>query len=100
MKRIFAALLILSLLLPALGEGDLKPGDSVLFGRYEQDGISENGPEPIEWVVISVSSAAIWSIGRLKPVTAQIPTTLKMMPFQAAMRSLNCCGTASILRLI
>ena len=55
MKRIFAALLILSLLLPALGEGDLKPGDSVLFGRYEQDGISENGPEPIEWVVISVS---------------------------------------------
>ena len=27
-------------------------GSLVLFGRYEQDGNIENGPEPIEWIVL------------------------------------------------
>lgn len=27
-------------------------GSLVLFGRYEQDGNVENGPEPIEWIVL------------------------------------------------
>lgn len=31
---------------------NLEKGDSFLFGEYEQDGNAENGPEPIEWVVI------------------------------------------------
>lgn len=31
---------------------NLEKGDSFLFGEYEQDGNTENGPEPIEWVVI------------------------------------------------
>ena len=31
---------------------NLEKGDSFLFGKYEQDGNIENGPEPIEWIVI------------------------------------------------
>lgn len=31
---------------------NLQKGDSFLFGKYEQDGNTENGPEPIEWIVI------------------------------------------------
>ena len=29
-----------------------KTGNTVTFGRYEQDGNDENGPEPIEWTVL------------------------------------------------
>ena len=29
------------------------PGDTVLFGRFEQDGDEDNGPEPIEWLVLA-----------------------------------------------
>lgn len=28
-------------------------GDSIIYGEYEQDGIIENGAEPIEWIVLS-----------------------------------------------
>ena len=34
--------------------GSPMPGDVVAFGRYEQDGNPENGPEPIEWIVLDV----------------------------------------------
>lgn len=42
------------------GEGDIvepafghvEVGDSLTFGRYEQDGDSSNGPEDIEWIVL------------------------------------------------
>ncbi len=33
----------------------LSKGDSIYLGRYEQDNHSENGAEPIEWVVLEVS---------------------------------------------
>ena len=32
---------------------DLNAGDTVLFGRYEQDNNPDNGPEPIEWMVLA-----------------------------------------------
>ena len=31
------------------------PGSVVTFGRYEQDGNDENGPEPLEWIVLGAS---------------------------------------------
>ena len=34
---------------------NLEKGDSFLFGKYEQDGNIENGPEPIEWIVLGRS---------------------------------------------
>ncbi len=32
----------------------LQPGDLVSFGHYEQDGVSSNGKEKIEWVVLAI----------------------------------------------
>lgn len=29
-------------------------GNIITFGRYEQDGNTENGPEPIEWIILKV----------------------------------------------
>ena len=37
---------------PVYEGSDLCLGDIVTFGRYEQDGISYNGKEEIEWIVI------------------------------------------------
>lgn len=34
---------------------NLEKGDSFLFGKYEQDGNIENGPEPIEWIVLGTT---------------------------------------------
>ena len=37
------------------GEKDLpKAGDIITFGTYEQDNVTENGAEPIEWIVVDV----------------------------------------------
>ena len=33
--------------------GDPREGDSVLFGRYEQDNRTDNGAEDIEWIVLA-----------------------------------------------
>ncbi len=41
------------------GETDtLLPGAHVTFGHYEQDNDTGNGPEPIEWIVLSVDHEA------------------------------------------
>lgn len=39
-------------------------GDIVSFGRYEQDGDLDNGPEPIEWFVLSKKDGRLllWSV--------------------------------------
>ena len=76
MKRILSVLLILALLaglVPALGEavetGEAAEapanspasaydfGSHVFFGRYEQDNDPDNGPEPIEWIVLDMDEA-------------------------------------------
>lgn len=33
---------------------DVKAGDVITFGSYEQDNNLDNGPEPIEWIVLDV----------------------------------------------
>jgi len=35
-------------------ETSVRVGDILAFGNYEQDGVSANGPEPIEWVVLDI----------------------------------------------
>ena len=37
---------------PALPYRSVSKGDTVSFGVYEQDGDADNGPEPIQWVVL------------------------------------------------
>ncbi len=39
-------------------------GDYVTFGRYEQDNILENGPEPIEWLVLDVKDGKAFLLAR------------------------------------
>lgn len=40
-----------------------KPGDYITFGRYEQDNVTENGPEPIVWFVLAEKDGRLllWS---------------------------------------
>ena len=35
-------------------ENKLQAGTVVLFGKYEKDNKLENGPEPIEWVILDI----------------------------------------------
>ena len=37
---------------PALPYRSASKGDTVSFGSYEQDGNTQNGPEPIQWIVL------------------------------------------------
>lgn len=39
-------------------------GDYVTFGRYEQDNILENGPEPIEWLVLDIKDGKAFLLAR------------------------------------
>lgn len=70
MKRvvllILAGLFLLSL--AALSEEKparaLETGDSVFLGRYEQDNNSENGSEPIEWMLLNVADGQALLLSR------------------------------------
>ena len=66
MKKLIPLLLALLLVFPltALAEGtgkdeaaSLSVGDIVPLGHYEQDGVIQNGEEPIEWIVLDVDAA-------------------------------------------
>lgn len=39
-------------------------GDYIVFGRYEQDGNLDNGPEPIEWEIVSEEDGRMLLISR------------------------------------
>ena len=39
-------------------------GDYILFGQYEQDNVTDNGKEPIEWQVIAVEDNKIFVISK------------------------------------
>lgn len=43
-----------------------KPGESFFFGKFEQDADFENGPEPIEWIVLeNVNQKKIIAISKM-----------------------------------
>ncbi len=53
MYRLWALAMALFLLIPAAGRMEEDPGfETVFFGRYEQDNDLENGPEPVEWLIL------------------------------------------------
>ena len=55
---LFAFLLVFPL--PASAEEPLpEEGDVLLFGRYEQDGDPDNGPEPIQWLVLEADDETL-----------------------------------------
>ena len=45
-------------------DGGWKAGDTLLFGTYEQDGDEENGPEPIEWIVLENDGGEMFLLSR------------------------------------
>ena len=44
--------------------GDVKAGDYVTFGSYEQDGNAADGAEPIEWLVLDVQQGSALLVSR------------------------------------
>ena len=46
------------------GSDEIRKGDYVLFGSYEQDAILSDGPEPIEWLVLDVRDNAVLLLSR------------------------------------
>ena len=68
-KLLLLLLLALALLLMASCGGPVPlekadVGDYVTLGHYEQDNNTENGPEPIEWLVLQKNSDAILVVSR------------------------------------
>ena len=69
MKKILAMIIAATLLITACSSGSTsgeetvdevmkketltRDGDYIVFGHYEQDGNESNGPEPIEWEIVS-----------------------------------------------
>lgn len=44
--------------------GEAVRGDTFFFGEYEQDGNLENGPEPIEWIVLQNKLGKIYAMSK------------------------------------
>lgn len=64
-------ILMISVLISAAAGGEQDPlpkslaaGDYVVFGRYEQDGDPDNGPEPVEWLVLETSESDVLLVSR------------------------------------
>ena len=64
MKRIvcMGLLLVLCLMMQSMAFALEKPavGDIVVIGSYEQDNVMDNGPEPLEWIVLEVQEDKAW----------------------------------------
>lgn len=43
---------------------EAKRGDTFFFGEYEQDGDLENGPEPIEWIVLKNKDNKLYALSK------------------------------------
>ena len=54
MKRFVSIIMIVAMMfyISACGTKQYEIGETLMFGSYEQDGDEENGPEPIEWIVL------------------------------------------------
>ena len=56
---LFVVLVILFIVIELINTNLLKKGDIVFLGSYEQDSVIENGYEPIEWKVLSVTGSKV-----------------------------------------
>ncbi len=58
MKKLLCILLLLMLALPFPSFAEtsvISEGDTVIFGHYEQDADPDNGPEPLQWLVLEAN---------------------------------------------
>lgn len=63
-KCLLAVLLLILLCAACAARAEAPVGDTVVFGAFEQDGDPENGPEPIEWLVLDARDGALLLISR------------------------------------
>ena len=61
---VFAILMSVFLMSSAMADVNVYPGNIVVFGHYEQDGNLNNGPEEIEWEVVSCDEDIIVMISK------------------------------------
>lgn len=56
MKKLvlLVAVLVLTIALVVSANAEYQTGTTVFFGQYEQDNNTDNGAEPIEWLVLDV----------------------------------------------
>ena len=65
MKKLLAVCLMVLVCWVCAGYAeDTQPGDTVIFGQYEQDGNLDNGSEPIEWLVLDVQDGKALLLSR------------------------------------
>ena len=65
MKRVIGFILLLAVLLSAVSSlAEVKAGDIITFGTYEQDNDKKNGKEPIEWIVLEVNDNQAFVVSR------------------------------------
>ena len=55
---------------------------TVYFGRFEQDGNKDNGPEPIEWYVIEETASKYLLLSKYALVTEPYYTTRAYIPYE------------------
>ena len=77
-----ALCIVLCLGVTAFAESEpvaLKPGDIIEFGSYEQDNITGNGPEPIEWQVLDVEGDEAFLVSVYALDTMKFNETVKSL---------------------
>ena len=50
---------------PEIPFSDLEPGSLITLGQYEQDGNISNGPEPIQWLVLTSENSEVLVVSTL-----------------------------------
>ena len=63
-------------------KNEFKHGDVFFFGKYEQDGNKENGPEPIEWIVLRDTGKEIILLSKYVLAHKPFDTTNEMFIWQ------------------
>ena len=75
MNRVLSVVVAIALLVAGtttMAEAAVYP--EIVIGQYEQDGIAENGAEPIEWLIVEETQDAMLCVSKYrmaeKPVRA------------------------------
>lgn len=86
MQKLVSCFLVLCIVLPlgvtayaVLEPAALVAGDIIEFGSYEQDNITGNGPEPIEWQVLDVDGDEAFLVSVYALDTMKFNETVKSL---------------------
>jgi len=107
MNRLLSVVVTIALLVAgttAMAESAVYP--EIIIGQYEQDGIAENGAEPIEWLIVEETQDAMLCVSKyaidniayvhLFKQASHGPLFIRAIPRAPAI--LNCDGHAGVIR--